>query len=269
MTTINEQELKKIQLSILEYVASFCEDHQIEYWLSCGTLLGAVRHGGYIPWDDDIDIGMTRANYQRFLGLFNQESKRYKLLDYRISKNYFLPYGKIGDTNTILYEPDEKGLKINVNINVFIYDFAPSCEKVINRIYKKCNWLRDLNLVKNYSFTSKTKLYKRISIYVLKLFLLFFPKKYFAKRMNKIASACSSKEAEYFCNFLSYSRIRCPISVVEPLSRIEFEKRMFSAPNNPDEWLKAFYGDCMKLPPVEKRVSHHAFVAFYKDDYGK
>ena len=77
MRKVELEELRKIQISILDVVADFCEKHKINYWIDSGTLLGAIRHKGYIPWDDDIDIGMLREDYDKFKKLFNQYNDRY------------------------------------------------------------------------------------------------------------------------------------------------------------------------------------------------
>ena len=88
---IELDELKKRQLNILDVVTHFCEKNDINYFLDCGTLLGAVRHKGYIPWDDDIDIGMMRDNYDKFLKLFNEKNTRYKALTCEIDDNFLYP----------------------------------------------------------------------------------------------------------------------------------------------------------------------------------
>lgn len=110
---IKIEELKRIQLEILDNVANFCEKNKINYWLDCGTLLGAIRHKGYIPWDDDIDIGMLREDYERFMKLYNKENEQYKFYCIENNKKFDYPHGKVIDTNTILYELDMKhGKKI-------------------------------------------------------------------------------------------------------------------------------------------------------------
>ena len=84
MRPILRDELQQRQLEILDAVATFCEENEIAYWIDCGTLLGAIRHKGYIPWDDDIDIGMLRPDFERFSALFNKENKRiyFSTIDY-------------------------------------------------------------------------------------------------------------------------------------------------------------------------------------------
>ena len=114
---IEQDELKKIQIEILNVVSTFCEKNDIRYWIDCGTLLGAIRHKGYIPWDDDIDIGMLRPDYDRFMQLFNQENERYKFYSIENNTKFLCPHGKVLDTSTILYEPNKKGNKLSVNID--------------------------------------------------------------------------------------------------------------------------------------------------------
>ena len=264
MKTIDLLSLKKIQIDILKHVSIFCEQNNIKYWITCGTLLGAVRHGGYIPWDDDIDIGMLREDYEKFCLIFNSNSNRYKLLDYRLDENYFLPFGKVVDLETVLYEPDENGLKLSVNIDIFVYDYAPKNDKRIKILYRKCNHLRDYNLLRNYSFFSHKLSLKKVLLYFAKAFISLFPKKYFASKMNKIASKSAKNAGGYLCNFLSYSKVKITYESIEHLRKIKFEDDLYFAPDNYDEWLRAFYGeDYMLPPPTDKQISHHEFVAYY------
>ena len=134
---ITDKELKKIQTEILKYVHDYCLKNNIKYWLDSGTLLGAIRHKGYIPWDDDIDIGMARDDYNKFLENFNNTQSKYKCYSIENNNKFCYPYAKILDTSTILYEPDEKGIKLCVYIDLFPYDNAPNDEKIIKKMSKK------------------------------------------------------------------------------------------------------------------------------------
>ena len=106
MHELSLDELRKIQIEILDVVSKFCDDHEINYWLDGGTLIGAVRHKGYIPWDDDIDLGMLRPDYDKFMRLFNEHNTRYKFHCIENDPKFYVPFGKVLDTETILYEPD-------------------------------------------------------------------------------------------------------------------------------------------------------------------
>ena len=104
MRRIGMSELRKHQLEILDFVVEFCEENDIHYWLDSGTLLGAVRHKGYIPWDDDIDIGMLREDFDRFTQRFRDKCSKtaYVFRCPEVDKNWHLPFGKVMDMTTLL-----------------------------------------------------------------------------------------------------------------------------------------------------------------------
>ncbi len=142
MREIGVNELKLIQLEILDVVAKFCEEHGINYWIDCGSLLGAVRHKGYIPWDDDIDLGMLRPDYDRFMKEFNGTHPGYEFHCVENDPKFYAPFGKVLDTSTELYEPDEKGIKLAVCIDIFVYDNAPDDDKTANEMFDKRDYYR-------------------------------------------------------------------------------------------------------------------------------
>lgn len=258
---IDTPELKEIQLNILREVDAFCKLNDINYWLDCGTLLGAVRHKGYIPWDDDIDIGMLRPDFDRFLRLFNDYSSRYKAYSNENKKDFYYPYGKVLDLTTELYEPDEKGLKLSVNIDVFVYDNVPDSDKKVKKMYKRRDFFRTLNIIRNTGITSRRVL-RRFIITTIKCLIKLFPSNFFVKKMIKNSKKYMDKNTKRIGDFTSYSEITVDKSVFRDFIDVEFEGNKYPAPIDYDIWLTTFYGNYMKLPPLEERRSHHKFIAY-------
>lgn len=264
---IELEELKKIQIEILDYVHNFCLKNEIKYWIDCGTLLGAIRHKGYIPWDDDIDVGMLRPDFDKFIRLFNNNGSKYELHCYENDKDWHLTFAKVYDTNTILYQPDEKtGTKICVNIDIFVYDNAPddirSREKKyrIKELYRKLNSIRG---TKKFSTPNNQKF--NVLRYPLYYILKVFPKDFFLKKSIKVQKKYDNIETMCIGNYSARDKMICNKHVFDSFIDVDFENKKYKAPVGYDEYLKAYYGDYMKLPPVEKRVSHHMFVAYYKE----
>lgn len=267
MEKIGLKELKEIQIAILVYVADFCKKNDINYWLDAGTLLGAIRHNGYIPWDDDIDIGMLRPDYEKFMKLFNlNNTSNYKARCYENDKNWYYPYGKVIDESTVLYEPDEKsGIKSSVFIDVFVYDNAPQSKKELEIMYRKRDRYAKLNSIqvsKHFTLESRQK-YNFLRFPFWLIFQLL-PKRIFVKKSIENSKKYVNNDTGYVGNFTSVTKIFCPKSIFDSFIEVDFEGKKFFAPIGYDEWLKAFYGNYMELPPKEKRVSHHKFVAYKK-----
>lgn len=262
MRNISIEELKKLQFDILCFVDDFCRKNEIHYWIDCGTLLGAVRHKGYIPWDDDIDIGMLREDYEKFIMLFPGSSDRYILKSAELNEDYFIPFGKVIDDNTILYEPDKNGYKLAVYIDVFVYDNAPDDEKILSKMFDRRDLLRRLNHAQTGYHRKTPMIFKEIAYHIGKTILKVFPRGYFNKKSIELCKQYNNKITKRIGNFTSETRMTGEKSIFENFVEIEFEGRLFKAPSGYDKWLHAFYGDYMKLPPKEKRVSHHEFEAF-------
>lgn len=112
ITDINE--LRQIQMGILDNVHRFCEAHGLTYFLSSGTLIGAVRHKGYIPWDDDIDIYMPRKDYEQFLQIYSDETGRYRAINPQTESHYYYTFAKVVDQKTRMVEKETEGYEIGV-----------------------------------------------------------------------------------------------------------------------------------------------------------
>lgn len=131
MKEINTEDLKRIQIQILLHIDVFCTKHELRYFISGGTLIGAIRHKGFIPWDDDIDIMMLREDYEKFIVLYSQEDKSpYHLYSHNQLHSYPYPFAKMDDSRTILKEDINEAMVFGVNIDIFPIDIAPRSEKI-------------------------------------------------------------------------------------------------------------------------------------------
>lgn len=246
---INEKELKEVQkimLNILKEVDRICKKNNINYWLDSGTLLGAVRHKGFIPWDDDIDICMLPEDYNKFLNISEKELDRKYFLDNKKTDFYAIfNYSKIRENNSIFIEKEEgenekyhQGIFIDIFVMNYLKDVANSNKK----IYKFLLKLKDL-------VETRGK-YKKIKVIMKKLNIDILAEKIFN------CLFLEKKEGRY----IGYKYVFEPIYLLEnifPLSEIEFEGYRFPCPNNTDMILKELYGDTyMELPPEKDRIWH-------------
>ena len=266
MKEIKTNDFKKIQVEILKYVDNFCKKNNIKYWLEFGTLLGAVRHKGYIPWDDDIDIGMLREDYNKFIKTFNKNNDKYKVNCIELDENFYTPYGKVFDTTTIIYEPNKKtGIKSSISIDLFILDNIPNNKAIVKKIFFKRNIYRKLHLFQTYktSYYKKNKKYAFIR-YPIHLLLQIFPKRYFCKKIVKLSQKFKNIDTTKVATIVDNSKFIFEKNLYNNLIDIEFEKQKYKAPKDYNTILTTYYGNYMKLPPTDQQKSHHRFDAFYK-----
>ena len=265
MKAIDTEELKRLQIGILDNVACYCDNNNINYWLDCGTLLGAIRHNGYIPWDDDIDIGMLRPDFDRFIHEFNDYNNRYQVHCIENDPKYYFVQAKVLDTETVLYEPDEKGLKHCVNIDIFVYDNAPNDDRELKKAFDRRDFYRTCNILRTLNNQPSGGVMRRAFVHLLRLFVKVHRKDYYCRKMLQNAKRYNGQTMERVGNFSSFKRTVCNKTVFESFVDHIFEGKMYKIPSGYDEWLRAFYDDYMKLPPEENRVSHHKFVAYINE----
>ena len=260
------KELKEHQLGILDAVASYCERNGINYYLSGGTLLGAVRHKGYIPWDDDIDICMMRDNYEKFIRFFNESSERYKVRSIENDPTFLCEYAKVLDTYTVLYEPDERGKKLCVNIDLFIIDPAPEDDVRVKKLYDRRDYLRRKKIEREQSKYQKVTGFHSLFYYIRGVCKRMIPERYYVEQLVSNAKRYDDPDPVFVGDFCGYyygqPRLKVRREIFSETVLLEFEGKKYKAPAEYDEWLKALYGDYMILPPKEERVSHHRFIAY-------
>ena len=140
------KEMQEVQIKILEYIDNICKKNNIEYFLIGGTLIGAVRHHNFIPWDDDIDIALTRENYEKLLIILKKEKHdRYELFDHSVNSSYFYPFAKVVDKRTELIENKFKEIdNYGVYVDIFAINGVPNDKRMQDKYYKKLKNLQRL-----------------------------------------------------------------------------------------------------------------------------
>ena len=264
MKEIGIDELRELQMKILDYVDSFCRKNNIRYTISGGTLLGAVRHGGYIPWDDDIDIQMLRSEYDHFTELWNETKNKhpYELVSIESGNSMGYPFGKIHNPKTITYLYGVK--RTGVFIDVFPLDdviddtdFAARRE-IIKTLKKKERW----SFLMTTSKTTLSGLYR----YIKGFFITKGKHRmYYACKINDIAKCKNDLDGKFVFEMVAGLKCKQPMkkTIFDEYDDIKFENRKYMAVKEYDTYLTATFGDYMQLPPIEKQVSDHGFEAYW------
>ena len=259
---ISFEEHKKIQLEILLAFDKFCKEHNLRYYLSDGTLIGAIRHQGFIPWDDDIDIEMPRPDWIRLKSLFvNQEP--YKIC-VPCDKDSRYQCIKIYDDRTIKIEnltTYKNDNYLGVDIDIFSVDGAPDDEqeflKLREKIHKMYGKSCFVKCGPNGSYKWRTR-------YYLAHLTCWNPDKMMAKAL-KLCQKYDFDKSNFIARYNRNSKgYRVPKSCYEGSVLKDFEGYQFPVPVGYDQVLRAAYGDYMQLPPEEKRVPHHENNIFWK-----
>lgn len=250
-------EIHKVQLEILEEVDRICKKNRIQYFLSGGTLLGAARHKGFIPWDDDIDLWMTRTNYKKFKkAIRTQLSEEFFPEDYYTKKEYPLSILKIEKRGTRFVE----GVFSQVPLSHCIYIDIFPLDKVYRPIHKlqtailiKLQAIRDYKVRgvgKNQGNKVKDFLYSAIPLPVCRALTEFFMR-------------CLNFLPLKYYNQLSHRGRHWPFfrkEDIEDLIGVEFEGKEYPAPRKIDKILTDCYGDYMQLPPKDKQEPIHDII---------
>lgn len=270
MRQLTLDEAKKIEIEILDVVAQFCEERGINYFLDSGTLLGAVRHKGFIPWDDDIDIGMLRPDYDRFMREFNGYNPRYEFRCIENDMNFPRAFGKVFDTHTLIeYSKDHVGfIGCGMNIDVFVFDNAPDDDNAAKRMNDIRDFWHKMNIARHKNIFNKANgnLLRRMFVYLFRAGLRVFPKSYFARKLIQNSRRYISEKTKRVGNFTGYDHVLISKETMSSAVEVEFEGKKYKAAIGYDEWLTQRYGDYMTPPPPEKQVGHSPFIAYMKDE---
>jgi lipopolysaccharide cholinephosphotransferase len=251
--------LRKVQfrmLEILDVVDAICKKHNIQYWLCSGTLLGAVRHGGFIPWDDDLDITLMRNDYKKLLKVLKKELPPNYYLQTPRERYYDTPFSKVRDTKSEIADNwwQSKWYKQNgIYIDIFPNEYAyPKLRQVVNFFYR-----RSRNRIKQGRPFRSPRIF--VEYLIALLMWPFVATAVFLARLYCAVSRPTTILRPYGWNF----NVALDEKDIFPLQEIVFEGKKYPAPGSYDTYLRKFYGDYMKIPPKEQRPVHMSKVTFF------
>ena len=270
MKKIELKEKKKIMIELLEYFDKVCRENDIKYSLIGGSLIGAIRHKGIIPWDDDIDVILSKSEYLKLIQILeNMNDSRYKLLTINNCRGYNFPFPKLVDKRTFVVEPMllNQIKEYGIFIDIFSYSNTSNSEKIRIKDFKKIKLLN--------SMMSRTKLYfkndgfkqnfLRLNKNILSKIIGY---RNIIKFLNNIYNKYNNVDTDYVVsNWPVYNinkEVQKSKNIIE-YTDVEFENMKIMIFKNYDEILRTTFGDYMQLPPENQRKAH-GLIAYWRDN---
>lgn len=259
-------EVKELLLDLVSDLDSFCRERGIRYALAYGSLIGAVRHKGIIPWDDDIDVWMPRPDFLRLLQEYApaHPDSHYKIRSMETDPEFPLNFAKFCDTRT--ESVDHFGNKSAVAVDIFILDglgqSLPEAEKFIHKVKRKQRIWSNQRFTRKLGLSRQFSLKKNSYILFAKIASLFIPYRRLVRKYISLKQHFPIDESKYCACLNEDPSIYATQEILEFTDAV-FEDKILRIPTNFDGLLTAFYGDYMQLPPKEQRVVTHGSTAFW------
>lgn len=270
--------LQETQLEILKDFAAVCEKHGLPYFVVYGTAIGAVRHQGFIPWDDDTDVAMMRKDYEKFLKIAPKEmGEKYKLLTPEIDKNYACNVTHLQRKGTKFVAEFSKDMKCDLCIDLDIFPLdglAPTKKKakrqaftamVYGKLLFLCGTPHPVINLEGFAGTAAGAVCAAVH-YVMKLFHV--SPRFLYRRFERAARKYEYMETKYVTTFAGMNPLKKRLrrDGIFPLQKVPFEDTEVYLPHNNHEFLTAVYGDYMQVPPVEKQVNHIPYILQFENE---
>ena len=252
---LNSDEVKQRLLVLLKDIKEVCKEHNLKFFIIGGTLLGSVRHGGFIPWDDDIDIHMPREDYNKLIQLQKDGLLKNTLHVSELNRKYKYLFGKYSDNDTIVKEMALDAGKFGVPVDIFPLDGLGNTYGEAKKLQEKIKiWTK---LQKMFLLNKWIKL----AIMLTPAFPIFFFRKFIERKFHKLQTKNSFYESKFVGTFVVKSQERRIFKkeIYADTVMLPFEDDKFPAPVGYIEWLERFYGkNYMAIPPLEKQKGHYS-----------
>lgn len=266
-------ELQTRLLDMMKWFHSFCEDNDLTYYVLGGTMLGAVRHQGFIPWDDDLDVGLPRNDYERLLKLLKNDRGHYHLeTPFSPDKHYCYPFSKLYDKETTLIENTKYKLVRGIYIDIFPLDGIGKTKLSSRFKYLPVDFLLNLLSINSLIPNSNRRRIKQI---ILTIYNVFFSKQINAKRIAILLDCYCRKHSRqknnYGGNLLGAWKYRevMKLDILDEPQKYLFETMEVYGAGDYDSYLTSLYDNWRVLPPTEKRITHHDYYLDLNKPYGE
>lgn len=264
-----KRNLQLKMLSMIKYIDKLCKKHNIEYYLIYGSALGAVRHKGFIPWDDDFDIAMTYENYLKFIDVCKKElnTKQYFLQTPETEKNYYLSFMKLRDITTTLVEEGNKNIDITYGVYIDIFPLVGVPKNKFKRKILEIN--RAFALSANINVINNKLLYT-----IFKIILKCIGKKRILKVCTKNCIKYSCKDYDDWCSIFDGDGMEINMTTKDIMGKpkfVPFEDTKLPIPEKYHEYLTHIYGDYLKIPTPEqiKNKEHTPYIIDLEHSYAE
>lgn len=261
MREVSFEESKEIMIKTLKSIDNCCRENNIKYSVCWGTMIGAIRHHGFIPWDDDIDIMMPREDYNRFLNIYNDPE--YGVYTPKVNRNHMNIITKIYNKKTCVYLRKRSKSFFGVWVSIFPYDNAPN-EHLKLWEMKRDFWLT-LYHIKVQSLVGQN-LMRQVAKRIIRILLLPFSSFWLYNKIESCLTAYNSQQTKRVCIWFGtpFMLFRYfPKELFDDCIDVDFDDIKSRIIKGYDKFMKQTYGDYMKFPPESERVPKHNYKAYF------